>query len=232
MPSPPVALLSKVPAFATIAAEDRELIAAVATLRSYGRGDCLFREGDPSEAFLFVLDGLVKLVKSTPAGKEMILEIFGAGDPVGVVAAYAGKPLPATAEALTPVHCLAIPSAAFFGLLESHPRLVRGLLAGLTLRLVELTTRLSDLAGARVEERMARLLLRKAAELGKQIAEGVFVPLALSRQELADLSGTTLETAIRVMSRWGKRSLVETRGDGFVILDGKALAGIAGIEAR
>lgn len=231
MTSPTAALLSKIPAFATLALEDRERIAAVATVRSCHRGEVLFREGDIPEAFLFVIEGLVKLIKSTPAGKEIILEIFGEGDPVGAVAAYAEKPLPATAEALTKARCLAISTRAFFSLLESHPRLVRGLLAGLTHRLVELTTRLADLAGARVEERLARLLLRKAEERGSVVAEGIFVPLALSRQELADLAGTTLETAIRVMSRWGKSNLVETRDDGFVILDGRALSEVAGIVA-
>ncbi|MGE0638980.1 MAG: Crp/Fnr family transcriptional regulator [Thermoanaerobaculia bacterium] len=227
----PASLLGELPLFAAVAPPDRERIAAVGHLRSYRDGEVLFREGDIPDSFLFVIDGLVKLVKSTPAGKEVILEIFGAGDPVGVVAAYAGQPLPATAEALTTARCLAIPAGAFFALLEAHPKLVRGLLAGLTHRLVELTNRLSELAGARVEERLARLLLRKAGELGTKVGAGTFVPLALSRQELADLAGTTLETAIRVMSRWGKRNLVETRDDGFVLLDARALAGIAGIDA-
>jgi CRP/FNR family transcriptional regulator len=175
-----------------------------------------------------IVDGLVKVVKATPAGREVILEIFGAGDPVGAVALFAGQPFPASARVLEPARCIVTPRAAFFARLESRPSLVRGLLAGFTHRTIELTARLSELAGARVEERIARFLLRKADEVARPGHGGLFIPLALSRQELADLTGTTIETAIRVMSRWAKQGLVATRDDGFVLLDRARLATLAG----
>ena len=75
---------------------------------------------------------------------------------------------------------------------------------------------------------VARFLLRKGEETGQDARGGLFIPLALSRQELADMMGTTIETAIRVMSRWGKTGLVATREDGFVVLDKERLADIAG----
>jgi CRP/FNR family transcriptional regulator len=82
-----------------------------------------------------------------------------------------------------------------------------------------------------VEERIARLLLRKADEVARHEHGGLFIPLALSRQELADMTGTTIETAIRVMSRWAKQGLVATRDDGFVLLDRRRLAALAGLDA-
>ena len=99
----------------------------------------------------------------------------------------------------------------------------RGLLVGLTHRLVELTNRLTELSGGRVEGRLARFLLKLATDIGQRRDEGVFIPLALSRQELADMIGTTIETSIRIMSRWGKDAIVRTDKDGFVILDRAAL---------
>src|SRR5689334_21611245 len=134
----------------------------------------------------------------TPAGKEIILEIFGPSDPVGAVALFALNPFPATATAIEPTRCVLTPRAVFFARLESRPSLVRGLLAGFTHRLMELTARLSELAGAKVEERIARFLLRKGEESGREAHGGLFIPLALSRQELADMTGTTIESAIRV----------------------------------
>ena len=101
--------------------------------------------------------------------------------------------------------CVMIPRAKFFSLLEQHPSLVRGLLAGLTHRLVELTNRLAELSGGTVERRFARLFLKLSSEMGRQERGGTFVPLSLSRQELADMTGTTIETCIRIMSRWGKQ---------------------------
>jgi CRP/FNR family transcriptional regulator len=210
-------------------AEDRRRLAAVSVLREYGRGDEVFAEGDPGDAFYVVASGRVKVVKSTPSGKEVILEIFGPGDPLGAVVAYEGKPFPATARVLEATRCIVTPRETFCRLLAEHPSLVRGLLSGLTLRLIELTNRLANLTGARVEERMARLFLQKLDELGRPERGGDFLPLALTRQELADLSGTTIETAIRVMSRWAKAGLVRTEEDGFTILDRAELERLAGI---
>jgi CRP-like cAMP-binding protein len=99
---------------------------------------------------------------------------------------------------------------------------------GLTIRLVELTNRLAELSGSRIEPRFARLFLKLAGEMGRHERGGIFVPLALSRQELADMTGTTIETAIRIMSRWGKEDIVHTEKDGFVVLDRSTLEATAG----
>jgi CRP/FNR family transcriptional regulator len=231
MPPPVAEQLARSPLFRGLSPVDRAELAAVSSLRSFDRGEELFVEGDPSEALFVVVDGLVKVVKATPSGKELILEIFAEGDPVGAVALFAGQPFPASAIALEPSRCIVTPRRAFFERLESRPSLVRGLLAGFTHRLMELTTRLSELAGAKVEERLARFFLRKADEVGRREHGGQFVPLALSRQELADLTGTTIESAIRVMSRWGKSGRVITREDGFVVVDRAGLARIGGLDA-
>ena len=221
-------LLRSVALYRRLSAEDRQRLAAVSALKVYERGDEIFAEGDLPRSFLVIVDGRVKVIKSTPAGKEIILEIFGAGDPFGAVAVYEGYPFPASARALETTRCVVTPREAFFGLLEQHPSLVRGLLGGLTIRLMELTNRLADLTGARVEERLARLFLKKAEEIGRPERGGTFIPLPLSRQEIADLAGTTIETAIRVMSRWGKQGWVETAEDGFVILRREPLERLAG----
>ncbi len=162
-----------------------------------------------------------------PTGKDLILEVFGTGDPLGAIAAYDGRPFPASAAALEDAVCIAIPRAVFFNLLEEHPSLVRGLLLGMTVRMVELTNRLADLSAGRIEPRIARLFLKFAKDMGRDDRGGVFVPLALSRQELADMAGTTIETCIRIMSRWGKQHIVRTDQDGFVILDRSALEAAA-----
>lgn len=227
MPESIEGLLQGIPMFRRLGPEDRVQLAAVSSLVDFDRGQEIFAEGDPARWLYVALDGHVKIAKLTPAGREVILEIFGPGDPIGAVAVYEGKTFPASARALEPVRCLRTPRDAFFRLLAERPTLLAGLLGGLTLRLMELTDRLVELSGARVEERMARLLLKQAAELGRPERGGLFLPLHLTRQELADLAGTTLETAIRIMSRWGKRRLVVTEPDGFLILDGAALESLA-----
>jgi CRP/FNR family transcriptional regulator len=120
-----------------------------------------------------------------------------------------------------------IPRAVFFTLLEQHPSLVRGLMQGLTHRLVELTNRLAELSAGRIESRFARLFLKLTREMGRPAPDGTFIPLQFSRQELADMTGTTTETCIRIMSRWGKQLVVRTEKDGFVVLDRQALEDLA-----
>jgi CRP/FNR family transcriptional regulator len=216
-------LLKRMPFFRRLTPVLRARVAEVARLRSYSGHEVIFAEGDPSDAFMVIVDGRVKVFKSTPAGREIILEIFGAGDPLGAVAVYEGAPFMASAQTLEPTRILRIEQSAFFGLLDDDPQFVRGLLSGLTLRLAELTRRLADLSGARVELRFARLFLKLCDQIGRKERGGIFVPMPLSRQELADLTGTTIETAIRIMSRWQKEDLVHTEKDGFVVIDRHAL---------
>lgn len=221
--SPDDDLLRRLPLFRRLSAQQRSRIAAVARVTAHERGELIFAEGDPSAAFMAIVSGRVKVYKSTPAGKEIILEIFGAGDPLGAVAVYEQVPFMASAVTLEDTECLRIEQPAFFRLLEQDPELVRGLLSGLTVRLAELTRRLAELTGARVEVRFARLFLKLGDRIGRANPTGVFVPMPLSRQELADLTGTTIETAIRIMSRWQKEDVVHTEKEGFVIVDRTAL---------
>lgn len=209
--------------FRRVGPEDRQRLAAVAHVRAYTRGDVIFRESEPSEAFYTVMSGRVKIFKVLASGKEVILEIFGAGDPLGAIAAYEGRPFPASALALEDTTCIILPRGAFFALLEHHPSLVRGLLSGMTQRLIELTNRLAELSGGRIETRLARLFLKLADASGRPERGGVFIAMPLSRQELADLTGTTIETCIRIMSRWGKQDVLRTEKDGFLVLDRTAL---------
>lgn len=205
--------------FARLGEEDRRRLAGVARLHVYHRGETVFSEGDPPEHFCSVVRGRVKVFKMTPSGKDVILEIFGAGDPLGAVAAYDGHPFPASAVAIEDSQVLLVPRQAFFALLEQHPTLVRGLLSGLTHRLAELAFRMAELSGGRVEPRFARLFLKLASEQGRPERGGTFIPVQLSRQELADMTGTTIETSIRIMSRWGKQRIVVTEREGFLVLN-------------
>jgi CRP/FNR family transcriptional regulator len=219
--------LRRTPIFRRLTGEDRHRLAAVATIRHYEKGATLFNEGDDSADLYTVMAGRVKVFKTTPRGSDVILEIFGPGDSVGAVAVYESRPYPATAVALEPTSCLLIPRDTFFALLEGYPTLVRGLLTGLTHRLVELTNRLAELSGGRVEARLARFFLKLATDMGQTRPEGTFIALPLSRQELADMIGTTIETSIRIMSRWGKDDIVRTEKDGFLVVDRAGLEAIA-----
>jgi CRP-like cAMP-binding protein len=213
--------------YRSLSSEDQQRLAEVSLARSYEKGETIFSEGDAPQFLVTIASGRVKVVKLMPSGKEIILEIFGPGDPVGAVVAYEGRPYPASAVAIERSHCILVRRTEFFALLERHPSLVRGFLTGMALRIVELTRRIPEVAGGRVETRFAHLFLKLAARVGKPRPDGRFLPLPLSRQDLADLTGTTPETCIRIMSRWGKSGIVTTEPGGFLVRDQAELERLA-----
>lgn len=220
-------LLARLPLFQRVRPDDRARVAAAARLQVFERGEEIFQEGDEPHAFVTVVEGRVKIYKRLANGKDVILQVFGVGDPLGAVAVYEGRPYPASAQAMEPTTCLLLPRHDFFSLLEQSPSLVRGVLSGLTLRLIELTDRVTELTGVGIESRFARLFLKLAEQCGQQRPDGQFLAFPLSRQELADMTGTTVETCIRIMSRWGKEHVLITEREGFVIANRRVLEELA-----
>jgi len=213
-----------IPLFAGLKTEDRAALEPLCRMRGYEKAEVIFREGDPADRIHFLYAGLVKIVKAA-GSRDVIIEILGPGEAVGAVAAFERRPFPATAIAIEPSGLLSIPERDFFQLLERRPEMTRHLLAGLTMRLMMVNKRLADMTGS-AESRAARMFLTLAERMGDGDGMRTFIPLPLSRQEIADLLGTTLETAIRLMSRWQKEGLVLTEKSGFTVPDLKALRNI------
>ncbi len=228
MAGPSLPHFDAVPLFQCLNPDERKLLAPVCRAVVYEKGDEVFREAEPATDLCFVVIGRVKIVKAAPE-RDVILGLFGPGEPIGAVALFEGKRFPASAVALEPSTILRVPEREFFATIDGHPEMTRRLLQGLMLRQFEITRRLADLTGS-VEKRIARLLLMLATRVGRRAGAGATIPLALSRQEIADMTATTVETAIRVMSRWGKEDLVATTPDGFVVNDMAALKQIAYAE--
>ena len=217
----PVIPFNAIPLLAGIRPPDRDALEPLCRMRRYEKGEAIFHEGEPAERIHFVVDGRVKIVKAT-GPRDLILEILGPGEPVGAVAVFERRAFPAAAIAIEGSTILSIPEREFFQLLESRPEMIRHVLGGLTMRLMMMNKRLADMTGS-VEVRAARLFLTLAERMGIPRDGGSFIPLPLSRQELADLLGTTLETTIRLMSRWQKENRVLTEREGFLIPNADAL---------
>src|SRR5262249_10653380 len=190
----------------------------MATLQVLQKGDVLWHAGDPSDALTVIVDGRVKVVRHAEQG-DVILEMFGPGDAVGVVAVYNEIPYPATAIAMDPCTLLRLPRRDWFDLLERDVQFTRGVLLAMTRLNMALTRKLAAMHGTRVPTRIASLFLSLADRIGRETAEGVEIPLLLSRQEIAEFVGTTVESAIRVMSRWNREGVLVSGKEHFVIPD-------------
>ena len=219
----PAAIGAPIAGMAALSPRGRAALLEVARRVSFDAGDTVLAQGSRAESFYFVAAGQVKMCRPTPAGRNLILALFGPGDRFAVTPALSGEPCASSWEAIVATQCLEVRRIDLFALFTRQPTLVPELLPWLTRELVECRNCLVETSCARVEARFASLFLGFVERMGEASAEGWLVRLPLSRQELADLTGTTLETAIRVMSRWGKEAVVSTTREGFVVHDRRAL---------
>ncbi len=210
------AAVRSLPVFRGLAPEDQRRLAELATLRDFQRGDFVWREGDPAEFLTIIVRGRVKIVRHAEQG-DIILELFGEGEPVGAIAVYNYMPYPASAVCLEPVTLLMLPRRDYFELLDRNPGFARAVIRELTRLTVALTRKIEEMRGQRVEVRIAQLFLGLAERMGREGKDGIEIPLQLTRQEVADLVGTTVESAIRVLSRWGREGVLITGRGRFVI---------------
>lgn len=220
--------LRAVPTFAGLADSSLEPLARRARPRFFHKGTEILREGEPGHGFYLVVNGRAKMVRSLPNGRCLVLGLFGPGDLFGVVSTLGDRTCDASIVALDSISCLVIERDRLFQLFEEHPKLVGEILPVLTGRLVECKNCIVEMSCYRVEKRFAHLLLKFADSVGQTLPEGIFIPIPLSRQELADMTGTTIETCIRIMSRWSKGGVVETKKDGFLVKDRAALGELIG----
>ena len=172
--------------------ELREL-AKLAVERTLASGEFAFWEGDAPGWLYLVATGRIKVLKHSSLGKEFIVAFFGPGEMFGEVAVFEAKPYPASAQAAAETTVLGIRKDDFVSFLAQRPQVALRIINVLGGRLRDSQSRLQDLAGERVEQRIYRMLLMLSAKLG--------ATLPFTRQEIADMSGTTIETTIRVMSR-------------------------------
>jgi len=197
----------------------REALLAVAHQRTMRRGETIVAEGRRPEAFFVVKSGRLKMRRGTAAGRSLILALAGAGERVGVSSALSGEPATASWEAMSDGELLAVRRDEIYALLARRPELLAELVPWLTRSLVECRNCIVETSCSRVESRFAALFLALAETTGRVVDGVQRIAQPLSRQELADLTGTTLETAIRVMTRWSREGVVATRPDGFLLLD-------------
>jgi CRP-like cAMP-binding protein len=210
-------LLGQLPLLAGLPAQTLADLAALARLDRYPAEATLFNQGDPCDRFWLLRAGRVKIVRLAEDGREVILEVIAPGEPFGGAVIFLPEQ-PATARAMTLTETLSLPSEAYAQLIARNPALAQRLMRMLGARLQALIS-LQALAGERVERRLAHILLKLADRAGRpEAGGGVLITVPLTRQDLAEMAGTTLETAIRTMSRFRAQGWVETRRGGFILI--------------
>jgi CRP-like cAMP-binding protein len=194
----------------------------------------IWNEGDTSRYLYLIVNGRVKLIKHSETGKDVIIEIFGPRDPIGEMSLLVGGNYTTAAVCLSQIELLCVPRQQIMDVLSTVPGMALRSLRGMARRQRMLMQKIKELAAGGVEYRMAHLLLKLADRIGEESNNtDITIPLVLSRQDIADLVGTTVETAIRVMSRWRKMDIVTNDKRGIIIRDRDTLEDLAaGITAH
>ena len=164
-----------------------------------------------------VKSGHVKIVRQSRAGKDVVLDLLGPGEIFGGVAVIERRPYPASAVASEASVVLKIPAEPMIAVAERYPAVIREMALMIGRRLRDAHDSVKALAVDPVEARLAATLLRLAGREGVPAGRGVRLPYHLTRQSLADMSGTTVETAIRILGRWSRAGLLD-EDDGLVVL--------------
>jgi len=218
----PIDVLRQVSLFASLTNDQIVMVADWFRAEMFTTDTMIFLEGDPADRLWVVSAGQVKIVKHTSDAQENLLEVITPGEMFGGAGLLLATH-PATAVAMTSVTALSIERGPYLQLIRQYPDIALRIIQLLGDRL-QAAMKMRALAAERVDVRLANILLKLCAKVGAAVEEGTRINLPLSRQDLADMAGTTIETAIRVMSRFRKDGLVHTEPGGYIIvLDHKRL---------
>lgn len=218
-------ILSQIPMFADLDENNLVAIGALARVRTYERGECVFREGEAQPPYFHVLlTGSLQILKCSLSGKETAIRLIGPGEPFGWASLLDTGVAPASARAMTPVRVLKIPRDELMTMLAGHPKVGMRLLATLAERLRDVHEQLHAVVSERARTRLARLIQRYHRR------EGDILQTLLPHQVLARMAGITYEESVRIIGEWtnGSSPLLQYgRGGKIVVLDAEGLGILA-----
>ena len=187
----------------------------------FNKGEALFEEGNNVDGVYFIENGTAKLYKLGFNRKEQILRFIKEGDIIGYRALLIGEAYQATAEAMSDLQAIFIPTDVFLHLLEVDSQLSYAMLQKISFELGESSNTVTFLAQKTVRERLAEVLLLLEQKLGTD-PKG-FIRISLTREEIANLIGTATESAIRLISEFKQDDYIAVEGRNIKILNHEKL---------
>jgi CRP/FNR family transcriptional regulator, nitrogen oxide reductase regulator len=196
-------------------------------LRKIDKGSFYFYEGDPADDIYVLTDGRIKLTQVTPDGQQVILRYISPFEEFAVIAVLSEITYPVSAEAVIDSKAMMWGKDTMQQLMQDYPRISLNALEILAHRVREFQDRVREMATERVERRIARTLLRLVRQAGEKVPEGVLIKLPLSRQDLAEMTGTTIFTVSRILSQWESKGIISSGRERIVIQIPHSLVSIA-----
>jgi CRP/FNR family transcriptional regulator, nitrogen oxide reductase regulator len=203
-------MVADLPLFAGLTAADLTEVVREARSSRFAKNSAVFEQGADATSFFLLLHGHIRASKTTPTGEQIVVRYVAPGEIFGVAPAIGLPHYPATATAVDDSVVLVWPSAAWPRLIARFPQLATNTLQTVGSRLQESHTRVVEMSTQQVEQRVAHALLRLAKQSGRKLDHGVEIDFPISRQDIAQMTGTTLHTVSRILSGWEQAGLIES----------------------
>jgi CRP-like cAMP-binding protein len=220
-------LIADLPPFAGIGREHLSHFLELAAPCRFDKGGYIFRQGEAAENFYVLLDGYIRVVKMTPNGEQVIARYIASGELFGIAEALGLDAYPANAVAAVDCVALSWPSSIWQETVERFPSFATNTYKTVGTRLQDAQDRIVEMATERVEQRVANAVMKLVQSNGKVTADGVLIDFPISRQDLSEMTGTTLHTVSRLMSGWESMGLVKSGRQKITVTAGDVLTQIA-----
>ncbi len=209
MPGLDRSLIAELPVFSGFAPDQLDDLLRDARSARYPKGASIFEQDAQAHSFFVLLHGHLRVVRLTPNGQQVVVRFVVPGEIFGIAAAMGRTTYPATATAVVDSVALQWPSAVWPDLIAKHPSLAANTLQTMGGRLQDAHTRVVEMSTEQVERRVAHALLRLAKQAGRKVEDGVQIDFPISRQDVAEMTGTTLHTVSRILSGWEDQGWVD-----------------------
>jgi CRP-like cAMP-binding protein len=223
-------LVKSFPLFGKMADADVDHLLAQAATKRVPVGEAVFDQGEPATHFFMLLHGRLKVTQVTPDGQQIIVRVVHPGDLFGFARALQRADYPGTALAVAESIALCWPTELWPHFIDKNPHLAVTALHTIGQRLEEAHARIREMSTQEVERRVAHTVLRLVSQAGRKEADGVRIDFPISRQDIAEMTGTTLHTVSRILSAWEAKGLVEGGRQKLLVCDVAGLTLLADEE--
>jgi CRP/FNR family transcriptional regulator, nitrogen oxide reductase regulator len=221
------AILRQLPIFADVSERERDVMAQSARQVSLAPRAYLFRQGDAGDSVYIVVSGRLRLLQHTLAGHDVALDIYGPNELIMPQAMPGPGIHNASCEAMNAAVVLVMPAETLLSVMAVSPQLMRRVFGSVLTQLRDAQDHARELSAETAEQRIARTMFRLAAKSGVSEADHIRIDLPVTRQGIADLSGTTLHTASRVLSLWHRAGWVYAGREAVTLLAPRVIQAIA-----
>lgn len=225
-------LVRSLPLFANMAEAELDRLLTRATMRRIEIGEAVFEQGQKATRFFLLLHGRLKVAQVTPAGQQIIVRVVHPGDLFGFAQALQREDYPGTPIAAAESVVMSWPNEVWGSIVEQNPHLAVNAMRTIGQRLQEAHTRIREMSTEEVERRVAHAVLRLVEQAGRHDRDGVHVDFPLSRQDVAELTGTTLHTVSRLFSAWESQGIVKGGRQKLLVRDKSRLQALADGSTR